>query len=783
MGNGEILMSIALRSTKLRHVHFALSLAIACALCAVLVPGPKAGAATTAPDWTQLSPATSPGTRDSASMAYDPGTGNMVLFGGAGPSGPVGDTWTWNGATWTQQSPATSPPGREYASMAYDAATGQMVLFGGFHSNNGSYLNDTWTWDGTTWTQHSPATSPSGRVNASMAYDAATGQMVLFGGQQFNGSFSNNTWTWDGTTWTQQSPATSPSARDSASMSYDAATGQMVLFGGYGSASNDTWTWDGTTWTQQSPATSPAARNGPSMAYDAASGAVVLFGGITSGTVSADTWSWDGTTWTQLAPLNGNSPAARDAAMMDYDTATGFLVLFGGVGNNFVLLNDTWVFEPAGADTVSFSSDVGAAVASVSGPDGSSITLPTDTQGGFIFDGWFTAPTGGTEVGAAGASYVVPAGGTTLYAQWTENPIDTVAFNSDGGAAVASVSGPDGSSITLPTDTQAGFTLDGWFTAPSGGTKVGAAGASYTIPVGGATLFAQWISAPTLATISPQPGPTSGGTAITITGTGFVSGARVVIGQGTGSGAGAIAATNVVVVSSTEITAVTGGGAKAGVWPAYVINPDGGKAEGPYQAGYFFYEDTPKISSVSPTSGPVSGGPVIVIMGSGYGPFAHAVIGQGNGAGAGAIPCGPSSTLPGTTELDCQTPGGAKPGTWNVFVINSDGVASVPNSNSVFTYDPLPHISSVSPTSGPTTGGTPITITGTGFMPGASLVIGQGSGAGSGAIAATNVVVVSSTEITAVTGGGAKAGTWLVYVINPDTGVSPVNLARNFTYQ
>jgi uncharacterized repeat protein (TIGR02543 family) len=69
---------------------------------------------------------------------------------------------------------------------------------------------------------------------------------------------------------------------------------------------------------------------------------------------------------------------------------------------------------------------------------------------------------------------------------------DTVAFVSDGGAAVASMSGPAGSSITLPSDTYAGYSFDGWFTAASGGTEVGGAGSSYTIPSGGATLYAQW---------------------------------------------------------------------------------------------------------------------------------------------------------------------------------------------------------------------------------------------------------------------------------------------------
>ena len=65
--------------------------------------------------------------------------------------------------------------------MAYDAATGNVVLFGG--NNGSSALRDTWTWDGATWTKQAPATRPPAREFASMAYDAATGNVVLFGGE------------------------------------------------------------------------------------------------------------------------------------------------------------------------------------------------------------------------------------------------------------------------------------------------------------------------------------------------------------------------------------------------------------------------------------------------------------------------------------------------------------------------------------------------------------------------------------------------------------------------
>jgi hypothetical protein len=80
-------------------------------------------------------------------------------------------------------------------------------------------------------------------------------------------------------------------------MAYDRATGTVVLFGGadhFHRALGDTWTWDGSTWTKQHPATSPDPRDGASMAYHAATGTVVLFGGVYSdGTgVYDDTWTW-----------------------------------------------------------------------------------------------------------------------------------------------------------------------------------------------------------------------------------------------------------------------------------------------------------------------------------------------------------------------------------------------------------------------------------------------------------------------------------------------------------
>jgi hypothetical protein len=147
------------------------------------------------PDWTKLAPAIHPSARQLASMAYDTANGTAVLFGGDSGDSVLDGTWTWNGTTWAKQHPATSPPARWQASMAYDAANGTVVLFGGSLNSSRNVFRDTWTWDGTTWTQQAPPTSPPAREWASMAYDAANGTVVLFGGVS-RYSVHYDTWTW-----------------------------------------------------------------------------------------------------------------------------------------------------------------------------------------------------------------------------------------------------------------------------------------------------------------------------------------------------------------------------------------------------------------------------------------------------------------------------------------------------------------------------------------------------------------------------------------------------------
>jgi uncharacterized protein (TIGR03437 family) len=318
-----------------------------CKTSSLLLVLAAAGVAQTTPTWTQKSPSTSPPARAYSAMAYDSAHGQAVLFGGEGSNfSALGDTWVWDGTNWTQKSPAASPPARSGHTMAYDSAHQKVVMFGG--GNNGLF-NDTWLWDGTNWTQQTPQTSPGARANHAMAYDSSHGQVVLFGGTPGGqGNDLNDTWTWDGSNWTQQQPQTSPVARTAHIMAYDSGHAQTVLFSGAdvnGRPLDDTWVWNGTNWTQKLPQTSPPARNYASMSYDVARAQVVVFGGSFLG----DTWIWDGTNWTQQSPVT--SPQAMNGPAMVYDSAHAQDVMFGGT-SIFNALNDTWTWGvPAGTTT------------------------------------------------------------------------------------------------------------------------------------------------------------------------------------------------------------------------------------------------------------------------------------------------------------------------------------------------------------------------------------------------------------------------------------------------
>ena len=310
------------------------------------------------PNWQQLQPSGAPSGRYGLAMAYDAARQQVVAFGGTDGTSFFGDTWTWNGSTWTHLAPASSPSARAWTQMVYDAATQTVVLFGG-ETTSAAAFGDTWTWNGTTWTQLSPATSPPARSDAAMAYDTQTGQVVLTGGSGWSpGSGSvdlSDTWTFNGTTWTQG--PNGPSARSGARAAYDSVNGNVVLFGGVqksGTFLGDTWIYNGTSWTQAAPSASPSPRADFFFADDGGLPGVVLFGGYTPTTGDVnDTWRWNSSGWALASGIA--SPSGRDGGAMAFHAPSGQLVQLGG-SDGFSNFAQTWVYatgNPTITDSVS----------------------------------------------------------------------------------------------------------------------------------------------------------------------------------------------------------------------------------------------------------------------------------------------------------------------------------------------------------------------------------------------------------------------------------------------
>ena len=117
------------------------------------------------------------------------------------------------------------------------------------------------------------------------------------------------------------------------------------------------------------------------------------------------------------------------------------------------------------------------------------ITLPNATRTGYTFNGWYTAASGGTKVGNAGAQWT-PTAATTLYAHWTVNSY-TVTYNyaENGGKSATKTTATVnyGSAIDLsPTAAKDGYNFVGWNTNKDATSKLN----SLNMSTGNVTLYA-----------------------------------------------------------------------------------------------------------------------------------------------------------------------------------------------------------------------------------------------------------------------------------------------------
>lgn len=214
----------------------------------------------------------------------------------------------------------------------------------------------------------------------------------------------------------------------------------------------------------------------------------------------------------------GYATSASAAVTLPTPTRSGYLfsgwftatyggTRVGGAGEYYTPTANITLYAQWGKpSTVTYNANGGSCDKESEKYTGTALTLPTPTRDGYWFTGWYDAAEGGNKIDDAGATYN-PKGDITLYAHWQKAVEYTVTYNANGGTCGTASATYRGTSLTLPTPTRTGYKFLGWYTAASGGTKIGDAGANYT-PSSNITLYAQWEQISYTITISKQDNAT-----------------------------------------------------------------------------------------------------------------------------------------------------------------------------------------------------------------------------------------------------------------------------------
>ncbi len=251
--------------------------------------------------------------------------------------------------------------------MAYDAADGSIVLFGG--QSRTRSLNDTWTWDGSRWTQQHPANSPPSLDNAQMTFDPVSRDLVLVGGRHLSGPIpgpiacagSGSSSSGSATTVMPPGnpvPAIAPAPKATANARQTPplvppACGTLVA------PTAVTWLWNGSDWSKATGSTPFEFFGGGTLATDPVSNRVVLLArgpfpepmlGAAQSAIACPLprgpatvqpacplpfrvspgWTWNGHTWTAMGSSVGTSSFGLLGSSIVDDAVSGRLAAFGG---------------------------------------------------------------------------------------------------------------------------------------------------------------------------------------------------------------------------------------------------------------------------------------------------------------------------------------------------------------------------------------------------------------------------------------------------------------------
>jgi hypothetical protein len=255
---------------------------------------------------------------------------------------------------------------------------------------------------------------------------------------------------------------------------------------------------------------------------------------------------------------------------------------------------------------------------------------------------------------------------------------------------------------------------------------------------------------PNVTSVSPNRGPSSGGTAVTISGSDLAGATAVDFGS--------TPAASFKVNSQSSITAVSPEG--SGTVDVRVVDPEATSAVS--AADQFTYVFPPTVTSVSPAGGPEAGGTEVTITVTGTEPSEVTAVHFGMSSA--------SFFANNEGSITAFSPPGA--GVVDVTV-TAFGGTSLTSFADQFHYVPSPTVTSVSPETGPSSGGTSVTITGTNLA--------EPSAVSFGATNASSVVVNSENSITATSPAGTPGATVDVTVTTLG-GTTATSAADQFRY-
>ena len=258
---------------------------------------------------------------------------------------------------------------------------------------------------------------------------------------------------------------------------------------------------------------------------------------------------------------------------------------------------------------------------------------------------------------------------------------------------------------------------------------------------------------PAVTAVSPASGSTSGGTSVTVTGTGFSGATRVVFGS--------VAATSFSVVSDSQITAVSPAEAAGGHGIRVVTA--GGTSPSVTADVFTFQSAAPTVTAINPSSGPTAGGTTVTVTGTGLTGATKVLFGS---------VAATKFTVVSGTQITAVAPAQAA-GARNISVTTPVGTSSSVAADVFTDTAPVPVVTGIAPTSGPPTGGTTVTVTGSGFTAATKVVFGS--------VNATSFSVVSDTQLKAVSPAQAAATHGIRVVTAGGTSASVT--ADVFTYR